>query len=266
MGKAIRRKLAGLVLVLAAIGLGAPNFAETAGSDEYSAFQRSTVGHRIFLLLSDGEREQAIRLCERECRLEALDALDVVHRIERDMQEDAEQRLPYLDVLDSSEEERLEALHAVPDLAISPVFRDPLLERLERLRADSPTDLHVVWAHFQALLVARRYDDALDVARELKLVCDEDPAGVCNPADGSFLEYALYANQAEMAQWLAEDARPHLERAIEAAERLGQDYAVPRAFEAADPVRSGVDLEHHRGRRVPGCATDEQPVPAALEG
>ena len=233
LARNLRRRLARLVLVLAAIGLAAPNLAETAASEEYSAFQESTVGRQTLLLVSDGKREDAVRLCERECRLKTLDALDVVSRIERGMQEDSEQRLPYLDALDASGEERLEALRAVPDLAISPIFRDPLLERLERLRADSPTDLHVVWAHFQALLVARRYDDALDVARDLHLACEQVPAEVCNPTDGSFLEYTLYENKAEMAQWLAEDVRPHLERAIEAAGRLRNDYAVPRAFERA---------------------------------
>jgi hypothetical protein len=158
-------------LVLLAIGLGVPSLAVTAQSHselkqqrnkEYFAFQESTVGRRIFLLLSDGNRRRAIRLCECECRLKAL--------------------------------------------------------------------------------------DALDIARELALVCRRAPAGTCDPADGSFLEYALYANKAEMAQWLADDSiseakrfeevRPYLERAIEMAGHLEYDYAVPQAFEQAYPFGS----------------------------
>ncbi len=245
--RSLRQKLAGLVLLLLVISFGAPSVADAEArvlgqwrDKEYSAFQESTVGHRILLLLSDGERERAIRLCARECRLHTLDALDIVPRIEREMREDLEMRLPYLEALESSEQERLEALDRVPYLAMSPLHRDPLLDRLDRLRADSPTDLHVVWAHFRALLVARRNDDALNVARELGQVCGRASVGVCEPADGLFLEYALYANKAEMALWLADDSvseaeqfrevRAHLERAIEAAERLEYDYAVPPAF------------------------------------
>jgi hypothetical protein len=90
--------------------------------------------------------------------------------------------------------------------------------------------------------------DALDIARELALVCRRAAAGTCDPADGSFLEYALYANKAEMAQWLADDSvseakrfeevRPHLERAIEMAGHLEYDYAVPQAFERVYPFGS----------------------------
>ena len=233
-------------LIIGLVGsFGAPSFADT--DTEYYTLQGTAVGRRVLLLLSDGNREQAIRLCERECRLKSLGAVEVVDRIEREMREEMATLLPYLEPHELSLLGRVEALRAVPPLAISPDHRSRLFDRLEELRAIAPTDLDLAWAHFRSLLIARRYDAALDLARELEWICERVGREECESADGSFLVYTLHATQARMSGWLSADtlsgverfekARPHLELAIEAAERLGFDYLVPQAFEPELPCR-----------------------------